>query len=108
MNMSGLQFPGTFPAVGPFTGKFPSTAEMLHSTEAQQTEFQQMLTQAISATWNQEAMAEQKIQMAITGADITQAEVFSAIRQADLALKTMMQVRNKLVSAFQEIKNMQI
>jgi len=40
--------------------------------------------------------------------DLTQAEVFTAVKKADLALRTMMQIRNKLIDAYNELKQMRM
>ena len=52
--------------------------------------------------------AEQAVETSLTGGDITQIEVLSAVKKADLALRMMMQIRNKLLEGFNEIKQMQI
>jgi len=45
---------------------------------------------------------------ALTGDDFTQAEIFTAVKKADLAFRTMLQIRNKLLDAYNEIKNLRM
>ena len=42
------------------------------------------------------------------GGDITQVEVFSAFKKADLALRMLLQIRNGVLEAYNEIKQMQM
>ena len=51
---------------------------------------------------------EQASQENLAGGEITQVEVFSVVKKADLALHMMVQVRNKLMQSYNEIKQMQM
>lgn len=53
---------------------------------------------------SQDAIAEG---LAGTGS-MTQAEVFMAVKKADLAFRTMLQIRNKVLEAYNEIKQMRM
>ena len=53
---------------------------------------------------SQDAIAEG---LAGTGT-LTQAEVFMAVKKADLAFRTMLQIRNKVLEAYNEIKQMRM
>jgi flagellar hook-basal body complex protein FliE len=39
---------------------------------------------------------------------VNPAEVLTAVQKADLAFRMMMQIRNKLVSAYEDIQNIRI
>jgi len=52
--------------------------------------------------------ADQAVENLFTGGDANPAEVLTAVQKADVAFRMMLQVRNKMVSAFEEIKNLQI
>ena len=43
-----------------------------------------------------------------TGKSENVAEVFTAIKKAELAFQTLMQIRNKLMDAYEEIKQMRV
>lgn len=45
---------------------------------------------------------------ALLGEDITQAEVFSAVKKADLSLRMLISVRNKLLEGWKELQSMQV
>lgn len=44
----------------------------------------------------------------LTGGDVNQAEVFTAVQKADMAFRMLVQVRNKLMAAYEEINNIRI
>ena len=52
--------------------------------------------------------ADKAVETLMTGGEIGSAEVLTAVQKADIAFKMMMQMRNKLVGAFQEIQNIRV
>ena len=44
----------------------------------------------------------------ITGGDVNPAEVLTTVQKADMSFRMMLQIRNKLVAAFQEVNNIRI
>ena len=44
----------------------------------------------------------------VDGEDVTQIEAMTAMKKADLAMRLMIQVRNKIMDAYTEIKQMQM
>lgn len=69
--------------------------------------FVDLLQNAIQSTSNAENEAQTAISRSIAGDDLTEIEVLSAVKKADLSLRLMLQVRNSLLQAFDEIKQMQ-
>ena len=55
-----------------------------------------------------QADADKAVEKLATGGDVNPAEVLTAVQKADIAFQMMIQVRNKLVDAFTEIKGIQI
>jgi len=51
-----------------------------------------------------QTQADFAVMQALSGEDITQVEVMAAVKKADLALRKMLQVRNKLLDAYNEIQ----
>ena len=70
--------------------------------------FKDFLLQSIQDVNSMQADADKAVEKLATGGDITPAEVLTAVQKADIAFQMMIQVRNKLVDAFTEIKNLQI
>ena len=74
------------------------------SASEMESQFKTMLTDAIGETNNYAHQAEANIFEALQGGDITQAEVFTSMKKADLALKTMVQFRNKFLQMYKEMQ----
>ena len=60
----------------------------------------------LSDTMQLEQTAQANIETALTGGDITQAEVLTAVKKADLSLRLLMQLRNKSLAAYNELQQM--
>jgi flagellar hook-basal body complex protein FliE len=86
----------------------PAAAVGTSSVPAPKGLFGQMLTDAMSQVVNQQAQAEHLVEDHLMGRPVTDIEVFSAIKQAELTLKTALQVRNKVVEAYNELKQIQV
>lgn len=70
--------------------------------------FGEMLSQTLGKVANQQADSQRLIEEHLLGHSVTDIEVLTAIKEADLALKTMIQVRNKTVEAYKELKQIQL
>jgi flagellar hook-basal body complex protein FliE len=70
--------------------------------------FQDVLLDALSETNRLEGESQAAIAEGLTGGDLTNAEVMASARKADLALRMMIQVRNKLVDAYREVQQMRM
>lgn len=70
--------------------------------------FQSLLRNSIEQASQTEAQANQMVEQSLLGDDVTQVEVMTSVKKADLALKMMVQVRNKLLEAYDEIKQLRM
>jgi flagellar hook-basal body complex protein FliE len=70
--------------------------------------FAETLKKSLKEVNQIQKVADQKIEELITGKTDNIAEVMIAKEQADVALRLMMQVRNKVLEAYQEIMKMQV
>ncbi len=52
--------------------------------------------------------AKQGVEKVVTGETDNMAEVFSAVRKADVAFSMLMEMRNKLVDAYRAVQQMRI
>lgn len=66
--------------------------------------FSDLLRQAVERTGSMQQEADLTVMHGLAGGDVTQVEVMSAVKKADLALRMMLQVRNKLLDAYNEIQ----
>ncbi len=78
------------------------------SSKSSEVDFQQMLLDVIGQTNAADGQAQQAIGDFQMDTGISKPEVFIAIRKAELALRMTMQIRNKLIEAFDEIKQMRM
>ena len=75
---------------------------------ARNVSFSQLLVDSLSETSQLDMQAQHAIQQQLAGEDISQVEVFTAVKKADLSLRMMLQIRNKLVDAWQEIQQLRM
>jgi len=70
--------------------------------------FAQLLTQGIQQVNDAELESNEKIEQLISGEDINQAEVFTSIQKADMSFRLLVQIRNKLLQAFEELNGIRV
>lgn len=70
--------------------------------------FKNVFLESIEQVNSMQKSADQAVNSLLTGGDVNPAEVLTALQKADLTFRTMMQVRNKILSAYQEIKDIRI
>lgn len=73
-----------------------------------QAPFKEFMLEALDHVNNMQQQADQAVEKLMTGGDVNPAEVLTAVQKADLSFRMMMQIRNKLVQAYQEIKDIRI
>ena len=70
--------------------------------------FREFLDSSLSEVNRMQVEAQNAMNRFTTGETTNQAEVISAVRQAELAFQMMMEVRNKLIDAYQEVLRMRV
>ena len=70
--------------------------------------FKNLLLEGLNQVNQVQVDADQAVQQLFTGGDVDPAEVLTAVQKADMAFRLMMQIRNKLVGAYEEVKDMRI
>lgn len=101
-SINGLGLP-TPPGPPPLA---PAGKEAAASGDAPQ--FGNMLLQSLNHVNGIEQSAQAAVEQGFTGDDVTQIEAMTSMKKADLALRLMIQVRNKIMDAYAEIKQMQM
>ena len=71
-------------------------------------DFKSLLMDSIQEVNRLQADAEEATVNLATGKSDNVAEVFTAVKKAELAFQTLMQMRNKLLDAYDEIRQMRI
>jgi flagellar hook-basal body complex protein FliE len=94
------------------TGK--TTSELKRSTlrpqsdSDSQTTFASQLNTAIGETNRLQQVADKKMEDLAAGKTDNIAEVMIAVEKADISLRLLTQIRNKILDAYQEIMRMQV
>ncbi len=94
MQTAGLGAPIRVPGLA---GQSPSGAS-----------FKDVLLDSIQQVNSMQQDANKAVETMATGGDVSPAEVLTAVQKADVAFKLMMQIRNKLTQAFQEVQNIRV
>lgn len=83
---------------GPLAAASPNTDDV----------FKDLLIDSIRHVNSMQQNADLAVEKLNTGGDVQPAEVLMQIQKADMSFRLMMQIRNKLVQAYQEIKEIRI
>jgi flagellar hook-basal body complex protein FliE len=75
---------------------------------APETAFKDFLLQSLDQVNTMQGDANSAVQTLMTGGDVNPAEVLTTVQKADLAFRMMLQIRNKLVQAYQEVKDVRV
>jgi flagellar hook-basal body complex protein FliE len=70
--------------------------------------FKDVLLNSIGEVNSMQQDANHAVELLATGGDINPAEVLTAVQKADIAFRMMMQIRNKVVQAYDEVKNIRV
>jgi len=90
----------------PATSAMPSLAQP-EATRGS-TSFKDFLLHSIEEVNAMQQAADRAVEQLAVGGDVNPAEVLTAVQKADLAFRMMMQIRNKIVQAYQEVQNIRI
>lgn len=74
----------------------------------QGTSFKDYLLSSIQEVNSMQQAADQAVEQLATGGNVNPAEVLTAVQKADMAFRMMMQIRNKIVQAYQEVQNIRV
>lgn len=101
LSIQGLR-PGV--AVNPVGGANGCAA----GTEVDGKNFKELLLNSLDEVNRLQQEATTGVENAMTGQTDNLAEVFTAVRKADVAFSMLMEMRNKLVDAYREIQQMRV
>jgi flagellar hook-basal body complex protein FliE len=95
--------PLTTPSLGPVQSPGATTGA---STDGKS--FKDYLLDSIHEVNSMQQSADQAVEKLVTGGDVSPAEVLTAVQKADVDFRMMMQIRNKIMSAYDEVKNIRV
>jgi flagellar hook-basal body complex protein FliE len=92
--------------------EMPLTARLMSQPQAagaaQKLDFGSLLTQSVSEVNSLQNQATESVHEMLTGGDVQPAEVFSSVQKADMAFRMLLQLRNKLMQAYEEVNAIRI
>jgi flagellar hook-basal body complex protein FliE len=77
-------------------------------SEKDKTSFEDILTESIGEVSRLQKEADKAANDLVTGGETDIHSAMIALEKADISFRLMMQVRNKIVAAYEEIKRMQV
>ena len=106
------------PSIAPMFSQrleMPLTAKLLDQSPAGQaaqdvesTDFVSLLGQGVSEVNSLQQQSTQSVNEMLTGGDVQPTEVFASVQKADMAFRMLLQVRNKLMQAYDEVNAIRI
>lgn len=91
--------------------QLPLSKELMHRGQLENQHpktFSGLLASGVSQVNSMQQDATAQVHELLTGGDVNQTEVFTAVQKADMAFRMLVQVRNKLLAAYEEINNIRI
>jgi len=104
--MNSIQ--GIAPVVAPIPDISPAGSAGVPGESGKSGGFLDSLKSAIGKTNDMKLQADQSVEALMTGQTQDLHRTMVALQQADVSFQLMMQIRNKLVTAYEEIQRMQI
>ena len=70
--------------------------------------FSDMLVGGVVKVNDMQNSANSQMEQLLTGGDVNQAEVFTSMQKADMSFRLLVQIRNKLMDAYQELNSIHV
>ena len=84
----------------------PSPGGAAPSGDAQP--FADFMLEAIGEVNAMQHDADHAVEQLVSGGEANMAEVFTAVQKADMSFRMLLQIRNKMLQAYEEIKDIRI
>lgn len=76
--------------------------------QGESSSFKDMLVDSIKQVNSMQHQADQAVEAMFTGEQVNPAEVLTAVQKADLAFRLTMQMRNKAMDVYREVRDIRI
>ena len=70
--------------------------------------FSEILAGGVAKVNDMQMSAQGQMEQLLTGGDVNQAEVFTNMQKADMSFRMLVQIRNKLMDAYQELNSIHV
>jgi flagellar hook-basal body complex protein FliE len=85
-----------------------NSGQVADTDRAGQSSFQNWLLDQVGEVNQLQHQAEFGIHQLLTGEDVNSAEVLTGVQKADMAFRLLVQIRNKLLQAYEELNAMRV
>jgi flagellar hook-basal body complex protein FliE len=102
---SPIEFPSSGP-IGPVQGSQTGAAKPAASPDGR--DFKSVLLDNLNEVNRLQQEADQGVQKLLTGQTDNVAEVMAAVNQAGVAFDLLMEIRNQLMDAYQQVQQMRV
>lgn len=75
---------------------------------SKETSFSKVISDAINKVNDAQVAADQKVEDFISGEDVSMHDVMLSMQESQLSMQLLIEVRNKVVEAYQEINRVQL
>ena len=93
---------------GQLSALLPTALPQFSSQAQDAASFKDVLLEGLQQVNAMQADADKAVEALLTGGDTNMAEVLTAVKKADMSFRLMVQMRNKLVQAYQELQDIRI
>jgi flagellar hook-basal body complex protein FliE len=76
--------------------------------QANDNPFSNLLMDGLMQVNDMQNSAEGQMEQLLTGGDVNQAEVFTSMQKADMSFRMLVQIRNKLLQAYEELNSIRV
>lgn len=97
----------SFPSAAAISGS-PAASPVESAGAAKGPAFKDFLLESLQQVNDMQQAANQAVEHLATGGEANLPEVLTLVQKADMSFKMMLQLKNKLVAAYQEVKDMRI
>lgn len=84
------------------------TAGAGKSSDSSAGSFLEMMREGVGRVNSMQQDANSQVEEMLSGGDVQSAEVMTGLQKADMAFRLLVQIRNKLMDAYQEINGIRI
>jgi len=85
-----------------------SGSESVTGSKASSGNFLELVSQGVGKVNDMQQTSTRDVERMLSGEDVESVEVYSGLQKADMAFRLLVQVRNKLMQAYEEINNIRI
>lgn len=85
-----------------------SRQKVVDDQPQEETPFASLMTEGIGRVNAHQLDSQDLVEQLLSGGDVNQAEVFTSVQKADMSFRLLVQIRNKLMQAYEELNSIRV